>query len=180
MCAMFRGCLVACLVVLAGGVAPRAQYEKNISVTFDGWNKMPDGSYELVFGYLNRNPQDVQVPIGPDNAVQPGGPDLGQPTTFLPGRQRIMFRIPVAKDFKGKFVWTCELRRRCAATRPRRSTRTTRLTRGSSRRRASRRRRPSRCPSPSLRRWHRPSAPHRPVPPPNSKAGHAIGRRRRA
>jgi hypothetical protein len=62
--------------------------------------------YELVFGYLNRNPETVEIPVGPDNSVQPGGPDRGQPTTFLPGRQRIMFRIPVAIDFNGKVVWT--------------------------------------------------------------------------
>jgi hypothetical protein len=103
---MVRGFLTAVVVLLAAGAVSHAQFEKNISVTFDGWNKMPDGGYELVFGYLNRNPQDVEIPIGPENGVQPGGPDQGQPTTFLPGRQRIMFRIPVAKDFKGKFVWT--------------------------------------------------------------------------
>jgi hypothetical protein len=103
---LVRVLLVAGIAVMAGGVVPHAQFEKNISVTFDGWNKMPDGSYELVLGYLNRNPEAVEIPIGPDNNVQPGGPDLGQPTTFLPGRQRIMFRIPVPKDFKGKYVWT--------------------------------------------------------------------------
>ena len=103
---MVRGLFIAAVVLLAGGAVSHAQFEKNISVTFDGWNKMPDGGYELVFGYLNRNTQDVEIPVGAENSVQPGGPDQGQPTTFLPGRQRIMFRIPVAKDFKGKFVWT--------------------------------------------------------------------------
>jgi hypothetical protein len=103
---VFRALLLAASAVSVAGVVSHAQFEKNISVTFDGWNKMPDGSAELVFGYLNRNPDTVEIPIGTDNNVQPGGPDLGQPTTFLPGRQRIMFRIPVAKDFKGKFVWT--------------------------------------------------------------------------
>ena len=103
---VIRVLLIVGAVLLAGGAVSHAQFDKNISVTFDGWNKMPDGGYELVFGYLNRNPQDVEIPIGPENSVQPGGPDQGQPTTFLPGRQRIMFRIPVAKDFKGKFVWT--------------------------------------------------------------------------
>src|SRR5579864_6798161 len=98
--------IVSGLFVCGATVSPHAQFEKNISVTFDGWNKMPDGSYELVFGYLNRNPEAVEIPIGPDNNVQPGAPDLGQPTTFLPGRQRIMFRVPVPKDFKGKYVWT--------------------------------------------------------------------------
>jgi hypothetical protein len=94
-------------LMLTGGAAPRAQFEKIISATFDGWNQLPDGSYELVFGYMNRNSMEVDVPLGPGNQVEPGtGGDQGQPTHFLPGRQRAAFRIPVPASFKGKYVWT--------------------------------------------------------------------------
>ena len=107
----FRRTLVLPVAVagltLLGGVSPRAQFEKMISTTFDGWNQLPDGSYELVFGYMNRNSMEVDVPVGPGNQVEPGaGGDQGQPTHFLPGRQRAAFRIPVPATFKGKYVWT--------------------------------------------------------------------------
>jgi len=47
------------------------------------------------------------VAIGPDNNIQPGGPDQGQPTRFQPRRNRFMFRIRVPKDFGQKeLVWT--------------------------------------------------------------------------
>ena len=40
------------------------------------------------------------IPIGPNNRIEPGGPDMGQPTHFLPGRQYGMFSIPVPREFK--------------------------------------------------------------------------------
>jgi hypothetical protein len=91
---------------LAGVVYPAAQFEKMVSTTFDGWSQKADGSYELVFGYMNRNSSEIEVPLGPANQVEPGPVDRGQPTNFLPGRQRAAFRIAVPKEFKGKFVWT--------------------------------------------------------------------------
>ena len=47
------------------------------------------------------------MPIGPDNRIEPGGPDFGQPTHFLSGRQWGMFAISVPKDFgTKKLTWT--------------------------------------------------------------------------
>ena len=52
-------------------------------------------------------PQTVEIPIGPNNKIEPGGPDYGQPTVFEPGRQTTMFAIKVPKDFgKQKLTWT--------------------------------------------------------------------------
>jgi len=85
---------------------PAAQFEKTISTTFDGWRQLPDGSYDLVFGYMNRNTSEVEVQLGPANTVEPAPADRAQPTTFLPGRQRDAFRIHVPKNFTGKLVWT--------------------------------------------------------------------------
>jgi hypothetical protein len=94
-------------LALIGTARPEAQFEKMVSTTFDGWNQLPDGSYELVFGYMNRNSAEVEVPLGEGNRVEPApGADQGQPTNFLPGRQRAAFRIPVPATFKGKYVWT--------------------------------------------------------------------------
>ena len=75
---------------------------------FDGWIRNPDGSFDLVFGYFNRNwQQELAIPVGPDNIVEPGGPDRGQPTYFLPRRQGWVFRVRVPKDFGTQVVtWT--------------------------------------------------------------------------
>jgi hypothetical protein len=97
---------LAAAMLLLAAAHPGAQFEKMISTTFDGWNKLPDGSYELVFGYINRNATEVEVPLGGGNVVEPGPGDHGQPTNFLPGRQRAAFRIPVPANFKGKYAWT--------------------------------------------------------------------------
>src|SRR5215831_10484633 len=98
--------LVVLAALLVAGAHPSAQFEKTISSTFDGWNKLADGSYELVFGYMNRNADEIEVPLGAGNQVDPTPADHGQPTSFLPGRQRNAFRIHVPAGFKGKYVWT--------------------------------------------------------------------------
>ena len=52
---------------------------------------------------MNRNwEEEIDVPVGPDNNIQPGGPDQGQPTHFQPRRNRFMFRVRVPKDFSEK------------------------------------------------------------------------------
>ena len=49
----------------------------------------------------------MHVPIGPNNNVDPGGPDQGQPTFFEPRRNRYMFRVTVPPDFGTKEIaWT--------------------------------------------------------------------------
>jgi len=62
---------------------------QNIAPVYEGWEPNPDGSFNLVFGYLNRNwEEEIDLPIGPGNTVDPGGPDQGQPSHFLPRRSR--------------------------------------------------------------------------------------------
>lgn len=74
---------------------------------FEGFGPLKDGTNTLLIGYFNRNRQPVDVPIGPDNRIEPGGPDFGQPTHFLSGRQWGMFAITVPKDFGNKrLTWT--------------------------------------------------------------------------
>jgi hypothetical protein len=81
---------------------------QNTVPVFEGWVGNPDGSFSLVFGYFNRNwEEDVFVPVGPDNHIDPGGPDRGQPTYFAPRRGKSVFEIVVPKDFgKKEVVWT--------------------------------------------------------------------------
>jgi hypothetical protein len=75
---------------------------------FEGWIHNTDGSFDLVFGYFNRNWQEeLAIPAGPDNTIEPGGPDRGQPTYFLPRRQGWVYRVRVPSDFgKGVVTWT--------------------------------------------------------------------------
>lgn len=75
---------------------------------FEGWYNNDDGTATIMLGYYNRNTeQTIDVPIGPNNRLEPGGPDRGQPTTFLPRRQYGVFSITVPKDFGNqKITWT--------------------------------------------------------------------------
>jgi hypothetical protein len=51
--------------------------------------------------------EEFDVPIGPDNSIEPGGPDQGQPTHFYPRRNPFLFTIRVPKDFGDKeLIWT--------------------------------------------------------------------------
>jgi hypothetical protein len=75
----------------------------------EGWG--PDKSGEhllLLLGYYNRNrSQELDIPIGSDNRIEPDGPDYGQPTHFYTGRQHGVFAIRVPKDFGNKkLTWS--------------------------------------------------------------------------
>jgi hypothetical protein len=88
---------------------PAKQFGSSITGAFEGWYDNADGSHSFLIGYLNRNrSQEIDVPIGPNNRIEPGGPDLGQPTHFLPGRQWGMFIVTVPKDFDAeqRLTWT--------------------------------------------------------------------------
>jgi hypothetical protein len=81
---------------------------QNVVPYFEGWIKNPDGTFDLVFGYFNRNwEEELAIAPGADNRVEPGPADRGQPTYFLPRRQRFVYRLRVPADFgKGEVVWT--------------------------------------------------------------------------
>jgi len=74
----------------------------------EGWYPNPDGTSTILLGYFNRNTQQIlDIPIGPNNRIEPGGPDRGQPTHFLPRRQYGVFSITVPKEFgKQRLTWT--------------------------------------------------------------------------
>jgi hypothetical protein len=81
---------------------------QDIQPYFEGWIRNADGSFDMVFGYFNRNWQEeLAIPAGPDNLVEAGGPDRGQPTYFLARRQGWVYRVRVPKDFgKQVLTWT--------------------------------------------------------------------------
>jgi len=87
---------------------PLHENGQGVTASFEGWWQEADGSYNLMFGYFNRNTKEtVDVPVGPNNHIDPGGPDQGQPAHFLPRRQWGVFTVKVPKDFGDKKVtWT--------------------------------------------------------------------------
>ncbi len=99
---------VVLAMVRGAGAQVSVSTGENIAPVYEGWEKNPDGSFNLVFGYFNRNwVEEIDLPVGPNNTIEPGGPDQGQPTHFLPRRNRFLFRIRVPRDFGEKeIVWT--------------------------------------------------------------------------
>lgn len=98
------------MATLASVVAqvPVPKDNDNITPVYEGWLPNADGSFELVFGYMNREwESETSIPLGAANTMDPGGPDQGQPTNFFPRRNRFVFKVHVPKDFGTKeIVWT--------------------------------------------------------------------------
>jgi hypothetical protein len=102
---------VAVAMVATGAGAQSLSYTKgqNISPAYEGWEQAPDGTKYFLFGYMNRNwEEEIDVPVGPENGFNPGGADQGQPTHFLPRRNRFVFRVKVPNGFteKDELIWT--------------------------------------------------------------------------
>src|SRR5213594_2385363 len=105
--------LLAVLVIVCvrvGDAQTRFAYTKGqvVTPTYEGWWPNEDGSFTMFFGYMNTNwQQEFDVPIGADNAIEPGGPDRGQPTHFYPRRNPFLFTMRVPADWRGKeLTWT--------------------------------------------------------------------------
>jgi len=104
-------CCAFCVPFLAQQQLPLEPFrDSGASVTgaLEGWYKNSDGSFSILVGYFNRNQkQTLDIPVGPNNHIDPGGPDQGQPTHFLPRRQWGVFVVTVPKDFGTKrLTWT--------------------------------------------------------------------------
>lgn len=104
--------MVAAAVITAAGqqlpLEPIRERGQGVYPVYEGWYKNADGSLTFLVGYFNRNTREaIDVPVGPNNKVEPGGPDLGQPTHFEPRRGWGVFTIKVPADFgTKKLVWT--------------------------------------------------------------------------
>jgi hypothetical protein len=89
---------------------PFRQFGTSITGAFEGWFANTDGSRIFLVGYLNRNNSEaLDIPIGPNNHIDPGGPDMGQPTHFLPGRHWGIFAMTVPAEFTTpdqRLTWT--------------------------------------------------------------------------
>jgi len=103
-------------MVVAGAQRPQTSLpldpprERGSSITpaYEGWFTNPDGSFSLLIGYYNRNTKEaLDIPVGPNNRLEPGAADQGQPTHFETGRQWGVFVVKVPKDFGTRtLTWT--------------------------------------------------------------------------
>ena len=89
---------------------------QDVAPAFEGWMRNADGTYNMYFGYMNRNyEEELDIPVGPDNNLNIGdnsGGDKGQPTHFYPRRQRMVFSVAVPKDWglDKRAVWSLTVR----------------------------------------------------------------------
>jgi hypothetical protein len=89
-------------------MGPARERGASITPAYEGWYTNADGSFSMLIGYYNRNSKEaLTIPVGPNNKIEPGDADQGQPTFFETGRQWGVFVIKVPKDFGTKSIrWT--------------------------------------------------------------------------
>jgi hypothetical protein len=116
--ALIRGCAVLLLLVIptiVGSQQPtisdrmgvRHWFGQNVSPVYEGFDKNPDGTFNLWFGYMNLNWEEhLDIPVGLNNTFEPGNPDRGQPTHFAERRHKDVFRVVVPANFgQQKLTW---------------------------------------------------------------------------
>ena len=81
---------------------------QHIEPAFEGWRPNEDGTFNMMFGYMNENwEEEPNVDVGENNMFSPGDSDRGQPTHFLPRRNRFTFEVQVPSDWGDReLVWT--------------------------------------------------------------------------
>jgi len=88
---------------MAGAQSLSYNSGQNVAPGYEGWEEDADGTKYFLFGYMNRNwEEELDVPVGVANGFTPGSPDQGQPTHFLPRRNRFVFRVKVPANFTPK------------------------------------------------------------------------------
>src|SRR5688572_9189768 len=65
-------------------LSPLSTAGLRVAPFFDGWYANPDGTITFSFGYSNLNREVVEIPLGPDNFIEPKQYDGRQPTSFPP------------------------------------------------------------------------------------------------
>ena len=118
------GALLLLVVYAAAGVSLHAQERQRLPLApilpkgdevapfFEGWYRNDDGTFTLSFGFFNLNSEQVlDIPVGPDNFIEPAEFDGMQPTHFpvRPRRDRGVFHVTVPasyEDGEQAVVWT--------------------------------------------------------------------------
>ncbi len=93
-------------------LAPIKPSGEEVAPFFEGWYRNDDGTFTLSFGFFNLNREQIlDIPIGPDNFIEPAEFDGMQPTHFpvRPRRDRGVFHVTVPasyEDGEQAVVWT--------------------------------------------------------------------------
>lgn len=93
-------------------LAPIPPTGEPVAPFFEGWYRNPDGTFTFSWGFFNLNTEEVlEIPLGPDNFVEPAEFDGDQPTHFpvRPRRDRGVFSVTVPEsyaDTSRRVVWT--------------------------------------------------------------------------
>ncbi len=102
--------LITLLLLLLSNstLAQSYTHGQHVEPAFEGWKPNPDGTFNMMFGYMNENwDEEPDVSIGDNNYFSPGEADRGQPTHFLPRRNRFTFEVTVPSDWGDReLVWT--------------------------------------------------------------------------
>jgi len=107
------GTVLSLLTLLAGSAALAQTYTRgqHVEPAYEGWRPNPDGTFNFMFGYMNENWEEApDMPVGENNYFSPGDADRGQPTHFLPRRNRFTFEVTVPADWGDReLVWTLNI-----------------------------------------------------------------------
>jgi hypothetical protein len=86
---------------------------QGLAPVYEGWDRNDDGTYNMWFGYMNRNYEEtIELPIGAANKFEPGDADRGQPTFFDTRRHKDVFAVVVPANFgeTAKLTWSVAVR----------------------------------------------------------------------
>lgn len=97
-------------------LATRSASGESVAPMFNGWIENEDGSVMMIFGFANQNREEsIDVPLGPDNFIEPAQFDGVQPTHFpvysrggfVGIQERGAFAITLPAEMAGtEVVWT--------------------------------------------------------------------------
>mgnify|MGYP000247639959 CR=1 FL=1 len=106
---------LSALTVVSSGALAQAPDGRFLSLTppeglpvvpvMEGWVANEDGSATFSMGYINKNKVGVDIPLGPNNYIEPAKYDGLQPTYFPPGRGTGTFAITVPASEIKEDVW---------------------------------------------------------------------------
>jgi hypothetical protein len=107
--------ILICSYQVAMAQPPQFAYQhkydsgQTVQPIYQGWTANEDGTFNLHFGYLNRNySEELHIPIGADNEFDMAGLDIipNQPTYFHTRVNRDIFTVTVPTDFGDReIVW---------------------------------------------------------------------------
>lgn len=106
--ALVAACWVLPAAAQQAPLAPVRESGQSVTPVFEGWYRNPDGTHSLSFGYFNRNAtEELDIPIGSNNFIEPGDPNQGQAAHFSPRRHWGVFAVTVPANFgTRRVVWT--------------------------------------------------------------------------